>query len=318
MSDAYRGETYYGRSQLKPSPFGFMVSLYIYLAGLSGSAQMLATIGDLFGGRAARGMVRRGRWLAMLGTVCGPALLIADLHTPQRFYNMLRILRTSSPMSIGSYILTTFGLTSTVTAAAQFLADRCGWRRLLGVARAASVPASVAGAGLSVYTAALQSSTSTPHWAVSPRSLAMRYGASSLATAAAALSLGEHRFGDPRTARRLDALAFGALLVEWIASARARGDLRRTGVAAALSGSAPERLERAAAGWGTLLPAGLFGASLLLGDRGRRASRSASLLTLASGLALRHAIMLAGNESARRPAASFAMAQPRNLPHMES
>ncbi len=135
MSQAYRGQTYYGRSQLKPSPFGFMVSLYIYLAGLSGSAQMLATIGDLFGGRAARGMVRRGRLLAMLGTVAGPALLIADLHTPQRFYNMLRILRTTSPMSIGSYILTSFGLTSTLTAAAQLLADRIGGRAGMLAAR---------------------------------------------------------------------------------------------------------------------------------------------------------------------------------------
>ena len=51
----YSGPTYYGQPQLKPSPFGWKVSLYIYLAGLSGSSQILATLGDIFGGRAARG-----------------------------------------------------------------------------------------------------------------------------------------------------------------------------------------------------------------------------------------------------------------------
>ena len=121
---AYRGPTYYGQPQLKPSPFGWKVSLYIYLAGLAGSSQLLATLGDLLGGYRARGMVRRGRYLSLLGVVFGPLLLIIDLHTPQRFYNMLRIFKPTSPMSIGSYLLTAFGVFSGLTAGAQFLADR--------------------------------------------------------------------------------------------------------------------------------------------------------------------------------------------------
>jgi hypothetical protein len=223
-------------------------------------------------------------------------------------------------MSIGSYMLTSFGVTSTLAAAAQLMADRIGGRAgcwLRGLGRAASVPASVTGGGLSVYTAALQSATSTPYWAASPHWLAVRYGASSVATAAAALSLLEHDRDDSGVARRLDGLALGALAVELAASAGAHRDLRRTGVAAAMPGSAPERAERGVVvGLGTLLPIGLFGASLLLGERGRPVSRTASLATLAGGLALRHVVMLAGNESAKRPAASFALAQTRNLPAM--
>ncbi len=145
----------------------------------------------------------------------------------------------------------------------------------------------------------------------------MRYGASSIATAAAALSFLEHGRGDPSVARRLDGLALGALAVELVASAGQHQDLRRTGVEAAMEGSALDRLERGGVvGLGTLLPISLFGVSLLLGERGRAVSRTASLATLAGGLALRHVVMLAGNDSAKRPAASFALAQPRNLPKL--
>ena len=52
----------------------------------------------------------------------GSALLIIDLHTPSRFYNMLRIFRPTSPMSIGSYVLTSFGALSACLAAAQLRA----------------------------------------------------------------------------------------------------------------------------------------------------------------------------------------------------
>jgi hypothetical protein len=43
--------------------------------------------------------------LALAGAVVGAPLLIIDLKAPGRFYNMLRIYRTSSPMSFGSFIL---------------------------------------------------------------------------------------------------------------------------------------------------------------------------------------------------------------------
>ena len=60
------------------------------------------------------------------GSVVGAALLIIDLHTPTRFYNMLRIFRPTSPMSIGSYVLTSFGALSALLAAAQLRHDLGG------------------------------------------------------------------------------------------------------------------------------------------------------------------------------------------------
>jgi protein NrfD len=315
---SYSGPSYYGQPQLKPSPFGWKVSLYIYVAGLAGSSQLLAALGDIFGGRRARGMVRRGRYLSILGITLGPLLLILDLATPRRFYNMLRIFRPTSPMSMGTYVLTTFGMFASTTAALQFVADRMlksplHWLRLL--ARIAQVPAALAGGGMSIYTASLQSATSTPLWAASPRRMAVRYGASSIASAAAALSIGERMAGPGRMAARLDALALVALTVELGATLASARDYRRKGVAEVLDTGALGAAEAVGVvGLGTLLPIALY-STALLGRRSGSMSKAASVATLAGGMALRHVMLVAGNESARRPAASFALAQPRNLPN---
>ena len=107
---SYGGESYYGRPAVKASPYGWKVALYTFLGGLAGSAQVIATLADLVSPRKHRALVKAGRVLAAVnGALLGPALLVLDLHTPQRWYNMLRIFRRTSPMSIGSYVLTAFG-----------------------------------------------------------------------------------------------------------------------------------------------------------------------------------------------------------------
>src|SRR6185437_6581025 len=174
-------DTYYGRPALKPSPFGWMVALYIFEGGLAGAAQMIATIADSLGPPEARPLVRRGRYIAVGGAAAGAALLVADLHTPERFLNMLRIFRATSPMSIGTYILSSFGAFSALAALGQLVDDIGGsgvraWPRRL--ARIAQFPAALAGAGMTSYTAALLSSPSTPLWAAEPQLLAIRFASS--------------------------------------------------------------------------------------------------------------------------------------------
>ena len=52
-SSGWDGRTYYGSRQLKPAPFNNgLVGSYVFLAGLSGAAQLLATMLDLGCGRA--------------------------------------------------------------------------------------------------------------------------------------------------------------------------------------------------------------------------------------------------------------------------
>jgi hypothetical protein len=57
--DQWTGQTYYDRPQLKPAPFKkSLVGGYVFLAGLSGAAQLLATLLDLTRGKAAAHEVR--------------------------------------------------------------------------------------------------------------------------------------------------------------------------------------------------------------------------------------------------------------------
>jgi formate-dependent nitrite reductase membrane component NrfD len=144
-------------------------------------------------------------------------LLIYDLHTPKRFYNMLRIAKGTSPMSIGTWNLMAFSGFAGVSAAAQFMFDRApALRWSMPLARASQIPAAIAGAGLSTYTASLLSATSTPSWAAAPEALAVRFSASSMAAAGAALSLGER---SEAMRNRLENIAGAALAIEAIATA---------------------------------------------------------------------------------------------------
>ena len=298
------GTSYYGRSPLKPAPFeSAAVGGYIFLAGLAGAAQLIATIADLWGAPRTQGLVRRGRYLALLAPLLGAPLLIYDLHTPQRFYNMLRTFRRTSPMSIGTWVLMGFSGFSGLTATLQFLADQPHAGRWFGRAvRVAQVPAALAGAGLATYTAALLSATSTPSWAVAPRALAVRFAGSSIAAGAAALALGERLAGRRDVAEDLDALAVAALAAELAGSVAARHtqQVRGIAVAARFSGHVA----------GAALPIALKVGSGLLGRRGRWLGGLGALVALGGSLALRVGVLDEGEASARRPSDGFRLAKP--------
>jgi protein NrfD len=297
--ERWDGRSYYGRRQLKPAPFNrVLVGTYVFLAGLSGGTQLLATTLDLARGRAAGNAVRRGRYLSLLAPVLGSLCLILDLHTPRRFYNMLRVFKPTSPMSIGSWILLTFGGFSAVTAGAQFVANRVpglGW--LSRLTRVGALPAAVAGLGMGSYTASLLAATSTPLWAAAPKRLAVLFGASSVASAAAAMGLGER---NARVGRDLDSVAVAALAVE-LAATLASADSYRRLDSDAMAG---ETL-------GAALPLGLLLGSLVLArGRFRWLSNAASLAVLAGSFAMRVRVLAEGDRSACRPDVTMRFAQP--------
>ena len=310
---AWDGPTYYGRSQLKPAPFeNLVVGGYIFLAGLSGASALISAIADLARGDSAARTVRRGRYLSLLAPTIGSALLVYDLHTPKRFYNMLRIAKGTSPMSIGTWILMSFSAFAGVTAVSQFLSDRVSWLRWMrGPARLAQVPAAISGAGLATYTASLLSATSTPLWAAAPQALAVRFGSSSVAAGAAALSMRE---ACRPVRRKLDTVAMAALLIELVATRISHRTYQRAGVDEALDGIAGQVEKWGATNFGVALPLGLHAASLALSRCPNTASGIASLAVLAGSLMLRVSIMAAGDASASRPEISFRFSQPRNLP----
>ena len=120
----YRGATYYAQPVIKASPWTWLVPAYVFLAGLAGAAQILAALAHFGGGWRRRSIVRNGRLVGFAGSLVGPLLLIFDLKTPDRFHNMLRIFRSTSPLSLGSYVLTLFGVLSAATAAAETASSR--------------------------------------------------------------------------------------------------------------------------------------------------------------------------------------------------
>ncbi len=314
-AEDWDGSTYYGRQQLKPAPFNnFVVGGYIFLAGICGGAALLAGAAELTKTPRRDGLVRRARYLSLLAPFLGGSMLIWDLHTPKRFYMMLRIFKPTSPMSIGTYIFSAFSALAVPMAALQFAADRFAWARAGWLRRAnaiASVPLAVSGAGIGTYTAALLAATSTPLWAASPRALAMRFAASSVASGAAMLSIGER---GPANRRRLDEITLAALTLELGATIASHAVYQRRGVGEALK-TTPGIIETiGATGLGVVAPLALQATSLLLTrGRSRPLSRIAAALTMAGSLVLRISFMAAGNQSALRPDISFKFSQPGNL-----
>lgn len=293
--ETWQGQTYYDEPPLKHSHWDWKVGTYIAIGGMAGAAQLLALLARR-GDRESADLLRRQA--AVIGTggaAIGAALLIVDLRTPHRFANMLRILRPTSPMSIGTYILSAFGASSALGLAADMLPGPNARR----VAEAAQVPAAIAGAGMSVYTAALLSATSTPAWAAAPAWLGLRFASASMASGAAALSLGARLGGEEEAAGRLDRVAMLAAAAGAAATLggerqlRARGQQPREGAIAAAEAA----------------PAIAYAAAAMLPRIGRTLSILASLAAIGASIAMRNRAIRSGNASADRPGDYFRLAQ---------
>jgi formate-dependent nitrite reductase membrane component NrfD len=313
----YSGPTYYGKPTVKPSKYGALVWSYVYVAGLAGGAQIIATIADLVGKPRLRSVVRNGRYLAMAGPVLGAPLLIADLHTPNRWYNMMRIFRKTSPMSIGSYVLTGFSAASGLTAAAQAIGGENPHSLAQRTAGIAQIPAALTGAGMGMYTGSLLSATRSPLWAAAPRLLTARFACSAVATAAAALSLGERLNGDRRNCAPLDMLAMTATLAESAIAKASEERYRELGVASPIEGDGPQAASHKLTDTiGHMLPLACFALNAVLPKKSRTLSVVGALGVLAGGLLMRRTVMNAGNQSAANPDDYLALTQPRQAEQM--
>src|ERR1700753_2455571 len=117
--------SYYGRPVVKPPPWGHDIAAYLFLGGVAGGSALLAAGAQLTG----RDALRRSTPLTALAAVSvGAAALVRALGRPERFLNMLRVIKLTSPMSLGSWILSAFSAGAGVAAAAEF--DRMTGERL--------------------------------------------------------------------------------------------------------------------------------------------------------------------------------------------
>jgi formate-dependent nitrite reductase membrane component NrfD len=297
---------------LNPSHYAQLVATYLFLGGIAGASQIIAVIADLCGHEKNRFIVRAGRYLALAGALTGPALLVADLHTPERWYNMLRIFRRTSPMSIGSWTLAGFGTFSALTAGLQFMADRSRRAFYRRAARTAALPAAAVGSVLATYTGSLLGATSAPLWASVSRWLPVLFGISAAATSTAAVSLVAHTQEDPAsTTRRLDKLALLIAGAELLVSAAIDRKWEREKLAGPLQQEPLATAYRAGyKGLGVAAPLFIHGFAALGGRRSRRWSIAACAATLAGGYLLRSVLLAAGRESVKRPQDYFRFTQP--------
>lgn len=167
--------SYYGRAIVKAPPWGSEIAAYLFLGGVAGGSGLLAYGAQLTGRKL---LCRNARLGAMAAVAVGGAALVKDLGRPDRFYNMLRTIKVTSPMSLGSWILTAYsgGLGMTVASEVDQLT---GGRLPLGPLRraltaiepAAGAASAVFAAPLAVYTAVLLSDTANPTWNAAHRDL---------------------------------------------------------------------------------------------------------------------------------------------------
>ena len=95
--------SYYGRPVVKASPWEADIPAYLFLGGLAAGSSLLAAGADLTGRPTLR---RAGRLAALGGLSLSMLALVHDLGRPERFVNMLRVVKPTSPMSVGTWILT--------------------------------------------------------------------------------------------------------------------------------------------------------------------------------------------------------------------
>src|SRR2546423_71441 len=96
---------------LKAPVWTWEVPVYFFVGGAAGAAAIIGTVAEWSG--ADGDLARDARWIAAAGGPISAALLTADLGRPERFLNMLRVLKPQSAMSVGSWTLTAFSATST-------------------------------------------------------------------------------------------------------------------------------------------------------------------------------------------------------------
>jgi hypothetical protein len=286
--------SYYGRPIVREPTWKYDIPAYLFTGGLAAGSALLGVGGDATGRPALR---RVGR-LAAVGALGASAyFLVNDLGRPQRFHHMLRVAKPTSPMSMGTWILTGFGTAAGVAAAGE-LAGYLPRRGVLGVASRVLPPAGrlggIAAAGLApalaTYTAVLLADTALPSWHEAYPQLPFVFAGSALASGAG-IGLIAAPTAQAGPARRM---AMAGALLELAGAHRVETRLGllsepyRTGRAGRLL-----RTGRA------LTAAGVAGA--LLGRRSRVLSALSGAALLAASVATRFGIFAAGVASARDP-----------------
>jgi formate-dependent nitrite reductase membrane component NrfD len=285
--------TYYDLPVIKQPVWIWTVPVYFFTGGVAGAAMVLGAVVQSLDGRRQSRFAELCHWTGAIGGAVSSVLLTADLGRPSRFLFMLRVLRPSSPMSIGSWLLAC----ATPLAGGSALLARAPVP-LRTLSRTSGIAAGFLGMPLATYTGVLLANSAVPVWLATRTSLPLLFGASAATSLASVFELMPlpateraimHRFGI--MGRTADLVT--SRLVEYDACSNGPvGATLKQGLSGAL--------------WKTakVLTAASLVLSLFPGEN-CLLRRTTGILGIAGGLALRFAIVQAGKASARDPRATF-------------
>jgi len=285
--------SYYGRPVVKPSPWEADIPAYLFAGGLAAGSSLLAAGADLTGRPGMRRVSRLGAFGALGFSM---AALVHDLGKPSRFVNMLRVAKPTSPMSVGTWILSTYGPFAGLAAAGEVAGmlppslQRGPVRLAASIGRPAGIVAALAAPPVAAYTAVLLADTATPAWHSAYREMPFVF-VGSAAAAASGLAMVGSPVAEAGPARRL---ALGAAALDLAAGEMME---RSMGLPAeTLHTGKAGRLMRAAR---ALTAVGAAGS--VAGHRSRAVSALSGACLLAGSVCTRFGIFEAGQASARDP-----------------
>ena len=201
---------YYGQPVVKPPVWTWEIGLYFFIGGLGGMSAVIASGAVLF---HHLDLACAAMWLAAVGVILSPILLIMDLGRPLLFINMLRVFKYQSAMSMGAWILSMFG----ACVVPGLIALELHVHQVFGgtidqlmriVAGLLIFGSAFFGTLLATYTGVLIGATAIPAWFLHRVLLPIHFGTAGLGSAAALLELFGHRIA------ALNAIGYYAAAVE--------------------------------------------------------------------------------------------------------
>jgi len=281
-------DSYYGLPVLKESVWKWPVPTYFYVGGLAGASAALGAAASFLGRRRLRRISRGGRWIAAGGAVASAGLLIEALGVRRRFVYMLRVFRPTSPMNLGTWLLSGFG----ACAAGALLPGRIG--------DAAALASGALGLPLTGYTGVLLANSAVPLWQEARTTLPPVFVASAAASAASAFEMMRLGRREQRVVRRMAIVGKLAELLNDVALERELSRVDR--VALPLRQGVSGALWRCATACKAM--------SLLVSALPRKprwAWIAGGMLGTLGALGTRFALFHGGKASARDPRATFAV-----------
>lgn len=276
-------ESYYGKPIInKPTWSAPDIPGYLFLGGLAGAGSVVAAGAHMSGRAALARTMKSGSTLAVGVSFVA---LVHDLGRRARFMNMLRTFKPTSPMSVGSWLLSAYAPAAGIAA----LSELTGSAPALG--SVATAVAAAFGPAVACYTGALVSDTAVPAWHDGYREMPFLFAASAMSSAAGLGLLGAP-LGENVPVRRLGVLGgIAELTIEKVMQ-------KRMGmVAGAYEEGRAKRYATMARG---LIAAGVTGAALL-GRRSRLGAALAGACLLGGSALVRFSIFEAGLASAEDP-----------------